>query len=94
MDRPPRIGMVIPPASGPAPLVASISSAESAVYVFGCAATAPGKEILYPVATVILGGLVSSTLLDMIVTPVVFKMFGEKALKKYIKEQDKIDIDD
>jgi len=50
-------------------------------------ATAPGKEILYPVATVILGGLISSTLLDMIVTPVVFKQFGEKALKKYLKEQ-------
>ena len=52
-------------------------------------ATAPGKEILYPVATVILGGLVSSTLLDMIVTPVVFKLFGEKALKKYLEEQQK-----
>ena len=57
-------------------------------------ATAPGKEILYPVATVILGGLVSSTLLDMIVTPVVFKMFGEKALKKYIKEQNKKEFED
>ena len=52
-------------------------------------ATAPGKEILYPVATVILGGLISSTLLDMIVTPVVFKVFGEKALKKYLEEQEK-----
>ena len=50
-------------------------------------ATAPGKEILYPVATVILGGLISSTLLDMIVTPVVFKMFGEKALRKYVQAQ-------
>ncbi len=49
--------------------------------------TAPGKEILYPVAIVILGGLVSSTLLDIIVTPVVFKMFGEKALKKYLQAQ-------
>jgi HME family heavy-metal exporter len=48
-------------------------------------ATAPGKEILYPVATVILGGLVSSTLMDMIVTPVVFKLFGEKALRKYLQ---------
>jgi Cu/Ag efflux pump CusA len=56
--------------------------------------TAPGKEILYPVAIVILGGLVSSTLLDMIVTPVVFKMFGEKALKSYIKEQSKKDFED
>ena len=29
----------------------------------------PGRELLYPVATVILGGLVSSTLLDLLVTP-------------------------
>lgn len=52
--------------------------------------TAPGKEILYPVATVILGGLVSSTLLDVIVTPVVFKRFGRKAMDKYFtsKKQD------
>ena len=55
-------------------------------------ASAPGKEILYPVATVILGGLISSTLLDMIVTPVVFKLFGEKALNKYIAAQKQQDI--
>jgi HME family heavy-metal exporter len=36
------------------------------------------KNSMYPVATVILGGLISSTLLDIIVTPVVFKQFGEK----------------
>ncbi|RYE58730.1 MAG: efflux RND transporter permease subunit, partial [Sphingobacteriales bacterium] len=45
--------------------------------------SAPGKEILYPVATVILGGLVSSTLLDIVVTPVIFKRFGKKSLEKY-----------
>ena len=50
-------------------------------------AQAPGKEILYPVATVILGGLVSSTLLDMIVTPVVFYKFGKSALDKYINDK-------
>jgi CzcA family heavy metal efflux pump len=50
---------------------------------------ASGKEILYPVATVILGGLVSSTLLDMIVTPVVFYAFGKKALETYFKEKNK-----
>ena len=54
-------------------------------------ASAPGKEILYPVATVILGGLISSTLLDMIVTPVVFKRFGKKALEQYFKAHSKND---
>ncbi|MEZ5966811.1 MAG: efflux RND transporter permease subunit [Planctomycetota bacterium] len=33
------------------------------------AAEQPGREILYPVATVILGGLVTSTLLDFLVMP-------------------------
>jgi len=56
-------------------------------------ASAPGKEILYPVATVILGGLISSTLLDIIVTPVVFKQFGKKALDKYIAENNKRDFE-
>jgi len=42
----------------------------------------PGKEILYPVAVVILGGLVSSTLLDMAVTPAVFFKFGRKAAER------------
>jgi CzcA family heavy metal efflux pump len=50
-------------------------------------AQASGKEILYPVAVVILGGLISSTLLDMIVTPIVFYMFGEKALETYFKQK-------
>jgi CzcA family heavy metal efflux pump len=48
---------------------------------------ASGKEILYPVAIVILGGLVSSTLLDMIVTPTVFYLFGEKAVRRYLNRK-------
>lgn len=48
-------------------------------------AQAAGKEILYPVATVILGGLLSSTLLDMIVTPTVFWAWGKKAVEAYFE---------
>jgi CzcA family heavy metal efflux pump len=48
-------------------------------------AQAAGKEILYPVATVILGGLLSSTLLDMIVTPTVFWVWGKKAAEEYFE---------
>jgi CzcA family heavy metal efflux pump len=40
--------------------------------------SAPGKEILHPVAVVIFGGLLSSTLLDTLVTPVIFWLVGEK----------------
>lgn len=41
----------------------------------------PGKEILYPLSVVIVGGLLSSTLLDIIVTPVIFYRFGKEALE-------------
>jgi CzcA family heavy metal efflux pump len=52
----------------------------------------PGKEILHPVAVVIVGGLVSSTLLDMFVTPTVFFHFGRKAAEKSIKRMDQKSI--
>ena len=45
---------------------------------------APGKEILHPVAIVIFGGLLSSTILDSIVTPVVFWMLGKKRIEKVL----------
>jgi len=41
----------------------------------------PGREILYPVAVVIIGGLISSTLLDILVTPAVFFRFGKKSFE-------------
>lgn len=41
----------------------------------------PGKEIQTPMALVILGGLLSSTALNMIVVPSLFYKFGQNALK-------------
>ncbi|MGE0375125.1 MAG: efflux RND transporter permease subunit, partial [Planctomycetaceae bacterium] len=50
------------------------------------AAGEPGKEILYPVATVILGGLISSTLLDFFVHPALFWLFGLKEARRVVEE--------
>ncbi|MGN6544021.1 MAG: efflux RND transporter permease subunit [Aureliella sp.] len=46
----------------------------------------PGKEILYPVATVILGGVISSTLLDFFVHPALFWLFGRKSAERIVSE--------
>ena len=43
-------------------------------------ADAPGKEVLHPVAVVIFGGLISATLLDSLLTPLMFWRWGEPAL--------------
>ena len=45
----------------------------------------PGKEILHPVAVAIVGGLISSTLLDLVVTPAVFFLIGRKAAEKALR---------
>jgi HME family heavy-metal exporter len=50
-------------------------------------ADAPGKEILHPVAVVIFGGLVSSTTLDTIVTPVMFHRWGRKPLERLLAQR-------
>jgi CzcA family heavy metal efflux pump len=50
------------------------------------AAGEPGKEILYPIATVIIGGLISSTLLEFLVRPALFWTFGRKAGQLVMEE--------
>ena len=51
-------------------------------------ADAPGKEVLHPVAVVIFGGLVSSTLLDSLLTPLMFWLWGEKPLARLLAMHD------
>ena len=40
------------------------------------AGTLPGREILYPVATVIVGGLITSTICEFLIRPGLFYFFG------------------
>jgi HME family heavy-metal exporter len=42
----------------------------------------PGKEILHPVAVTLFGGLITATLLDAVVTPVLIERFGAAALAR------------
>ena len=51
------------------------------------AAGEPGKEILYPVATVIIGGLITSTILEFLVRPALFWKFGLGAARAAVAEQ-------
>jgi HME family heavy-metal exporter len=47
----------------------------------------PGREILHPVAVTIFGGLLSTTTLDALVTPILFLMLGKKPLDRLLAER-------
>lgn len=47
----------------------------------------PGREILHPVAVTIFGGLLSATALDLVVTPVLFLLVGQKPLNRLLTDQ-------
>lgn len=69
----------------PVLMTATVASLALMPLVFAKGQT--GSEILHPVAVVIVGGLASSTLLDILVTPTVFYLFGKKSALKYINQQ-------
>ncbi len=46
------------------------------------AANEPGREILYPIATVVVGGMITSTLMEFFVRPALFWTFGKNAIQK------------
>lgn len=69
------------------PVLMTALTAVLALLPLALAKGAPGKEILHPVAVVIVGGLLSSTILDMFVTPTVFFHFGRKSAERWLAEQ-------
>jgi HME family heavy-metal exporter len=67
-----------------APVLMTALTAGIALVPLTLAAGEPGKEILYPVATVIVGGLISSTLLDFFVHPALFWTLGLKSARRVV----------
>ncbi len=58
----------------PVLMTASIAALGLVPLVF---ATGPGSEIQRPLAIVVIGGLISSTLLTLLILPIIFKRFGK-----------------
>ena len=67
------------------PVLMTALSAGFALIPMVLAVDEPGKEILTPVAIVIIGGLFSSTLLGLAVTPAIFYHFCRKAAEKSLR---------
>lgn len=47
----------------------------------------PGREFLYPIATVMIGGLLTSTVLEFFVRPALFINYGLKAARRYVEQE-------
>ncbi|MFO0902375.1 MAG: efflux RND transporter permease subunit [Pirellulales bacterium] len=77
-----------------APMLMTALTAGIALIPLVLAAGEPGKEILYPVATVILGGLISSTLLDFFVHPALFWCFGRRQAEQQLAASEHDELDD
>jgi HME family heavy-metal exporter len=64
------------------PVLMTALSAGLALLPLLIGAGTPGKEILHPVAVTIFGGLISATLLDTFLTPLLFMRFGRNAIER------------
>ena len=69
------------------PVLMTALSAGIALIPLVLAAGEPGKEILHPIAIVIVGGLITSTLLGLGVTPAIFYAFGGKHARKVVENK-------
>ena len=70
------------------PVLMTALSAGLALVPLMIAADEPGREILHPLAVTIFGGLISATLIDAVLTPLLFLKFGRKPLQQIMEERD------
>ncbi len=76
------------------PVLMTALSAGLALVPLMIGADQPGKEILHPVAITIFGGLISSTVLDTFLTPVLFLRYGEPAIERLRLDRDEAQLGD
>ncbi len=67
-----------------APVLMTAFTASLSLIPLALSAGQPGREILHPVALVVLGGLLTSTALDFFVTPTVFLNYGGTAARRLV----------
>lgn len=68
------------------PVLMTALAAASALIPLVLAGDATGKEMLHPLATVIFGGLIVSTILEVFVRPGVFWGYGQYGVKKALHD--------
>jgi Cu/Ag efflux pump CusA len=73
-----------------APILMTALAAGLGLLPLAISGNKPGYEVEYPMAVVILGGLFTSTLLNLVVLPVLYERFGRKAEPAAEEEQPKL----
>ncbi len=69
----------------PAPVMMTATTSFIGLLPLIMGAGQTGKEILYPLALVVFGGMLTSTLLDQLVTPALFYRFGHGVTERTSK---------
>jgi predicted exporter len=70
------------------PILVTAFATGLALFPFVLLGARPGLEIVHPMAVVILGGLVTSTLLSLFVVPALYSRFAAKAQPSVTEEED------
>jgi HME family heavy-metal exporter len=75
-----------------APVLMTALTAMIALIPLVVAGHEPGREILYPVATVILGGLITSTFCEFLVHPGIFWRFSGQDADRIAQEEEEAEV--
>jgi Cu/Ag efflux pump CusA len=68
------------------PILMTASATALALVPLLVAGTIPGHEIEHPMAVVIMGGLVTSTLMNLLVMPSLYLRFARPMVKRTVEE--------